>query len=273
MTAKTHSSTRPDKARPETLSGQPGRDGVDFGFAQVTVDQKAEKVAEVFASVAGKYDLMNDVMSAGLHRLWKDALVAWLHPGRCNRPYRHLDVAGGTGDIAFRVARAGGRHTSSLVLDINPAMVAEGRARPDASALADQVAFAVGNAEKLPLPDRSVDAYTIAFGIRNVTDKAHALAEAKRVLKIGGRFLCLEFSHVDVPVLDDAYDLYSMNVIPNFGGMIAGDADAYRYLVESIRRFPNQPGFGGMIEAAGFSRVTWRNFTGGVAAIHSGWRL
>ncbi|VAW10204.1 2-methoxy-6-polyprenyl-1,4-benzoquinol methylase [hydrothermal vent metagenome] len=246
---------------------------VDFGFSRVGETEKAAHVAEVFGSVADKYDLMNDVMSAGLHRLWKDAMVAWLRPGRSRGGYRHLDVAGGTGDIAFRVARAGGASTRSLVLDINPAMIAQGRKRPDAAALAPQIAFAVGDAETLPLADRSMDAYTIAFGIRNVTDKPRALAEARRVLKTGGRFLCLEFSHVDVPVLDQIYELYSMNVIPGVGSVVAGDADAYRYLVESIRRFPDQPAFGAMIGEAGFARVSWRPLTGGVAAIHSGWRL
>ena len=246
---------------------------VDFGYARIGASEKSARVAQVFGSVAGKYDLMNDVMSAGLHRLWKDAMVAWLRPGGSLAPYCHLDVAGGTGDVAFRVARAGGPSTRSLVLDINPAMIAQGRARPDVAALAPQIGFAVGDAETLPLADRSMDAYTIAFGIRNVTDKPRALAEARRVLKIGGRFLCLEFSHVDVPVLDEFYELYSMNVIPTVGGAVTGDAGAYRYLVESIRLFPDQPAFGAMIEAAGFSRVTWRNLTGGIAAIHSGWRL
>jgi demethylmenaquinone methyltransferase/2-methoxy-6-polyprenyl-1,4-benzoquinol methylase len=212
-------------------------------------------------------------MSGGLHRLWKDALVAWARPDGRTRAFRHLDVAGGTGDIAFRMAEAGGRGVRSLVLDINPGMVAAGRGRPEAAALRGRVAFAVGDAEALPLADRSVDLYTIGFGIRNVTRKDVALAEAHRVLRIGGRFLCLEFSRVDVPVLDSVYDLYSMNVIPEIGRAVAGEREAYRYLVESIRRFPDQASFGEMIAAAGFSRVTWRNLTGGIAAIHSGWRL
>jgi len=246
---------------------------VDFGYARIDAADKSAKVRQVFGAVADKYDLMNDVMSGGLHRLWKDAMVAWLRPGWSTRPYRHLDVAGGTGDIAFRVARAGGPLTASLVLDINPAMIASGMARPETGALGSSIGFAVGDAEVLPLADKSVDAYTIAFGIRNVTDKPRALAEARRVLKIGGRFMCLEFSHVNTPVLDTIYELYSMNVIPGVGGAVTGNADAYRYLVESIRRFEDQPAFGAMIEDAGFSRVSWRNFTGGVAAIHSGWRL
>jgi len=260
-------------ANPPPSGRTQGPQRVDFGFSQVGASEKAGKVAEVFDKVAGNYDLMNDVMSGGLHRLWKDACVAWLRPGHGKRPYHHLDVAGGTGDIAFRVARAGGSATRSLVLDINPAMVANGRSRPDAATFSAQVGFAVGDAETLPLPDKSMDAYTIGFGIRNVTDKPRALAEARRVLKIGGRFLCLEFSHVETPILDTIYDFYSMNVIPQVGSAVAGDSASYQYLVESIRRFPDQPAFATMIEEAGFARVTWRNLTGGIAAIHSGWRL
>jgi len=273
--------TRRAGRKTKTTSSSPASAGsarlpksqVDFGYTRVDAADKAAKVAEVFGAVAGSYDLMNDVMSGGLHRLWKDAMVAWLRPGWPARPYRHLDVAGGTGDIAFRVARAAGSSTRSLVLDINPAMIASGMARPETRALGSSIGFSVGDAEVLPLADKSMDAYTIAFGIRNVTDKPRALAEARRVLKIGGRFLCLEFSHVDAPVLDTIYELYSMNIIPSLGGAVTGNAGAYQYLVESIRRFEDQPAFAAMIKEAGFSRVTWRNLTGGVAAIHSGWRL
>lgn len=245
----------------------------DFGFDQVPEAEKAGRVGEVFASVAGRYDLMNDVLSGGLHRLWKDALVAWARPDGKSRDFHHVDVAGGTGDIAYRMVAAGGDGVRSLVLDINPEMIGAGRDRPEAKARDDQISFAVGDAECLPLADRSVDLYTIGFGIRNVTRRDAALAEAERVLRIGGRFLCLEFSHVDIPLLDTAYELFSMKVIPELGSAIAGDREAYRYLVESIRRFPDQPAFAGEISDAGFGRITWRNLSGGIAAIHSAWRL
>jgi len=247
----------------------PGR--ADFGFRQVDADEKQDLVNGVFDRVAGRYDLMNDLMSGGMHRLWKRMAVDWLAPPR-SAPYRHLDVAGGTGDIAFRVLAAA-RGARSVVCDINPAMIAVGEARADGSDNGGRVHFAVGNAEALPFPDRSFDAYTIAFGIRNVTRREVALAEARRVLRPGGRFLCLEFSEVVVPLLDRLYAAYSFNVIPALGGVVAGDADAYRYLVEGIRQFPRQPRFAEMVRSAGFSRVDWRNLSGGIAAIHSGWRL
>ena len=250
----------------------PGRD-THFGFKTVDLDAKQGLVDDVFRSVARRYDLMNDLMSGGLHRAWKDALVTTVNPPHGARPFGLLDVAGGTGDIAFRVVAAGGAGTRVTVCDINPEMLAVGRERAIERGLDDAVAFVDGNAEALPFPDRSFDACTIAFGIRNVPRIDAALAEAYRVLKPGGRFLCLEFSTVDVPGLDTLYDLYSFNVIPALGRSVAGDADAYRYLVESIRRFPKPQAFAAMISAAGFRRVSARPLTGGVVALHSGWRL
>ncbi|MBM3082467.1 bifunctional demethylmenaquinone methyltransferase/2-methoxy-6-polyprenyl-1,4-benzoquinol methylase UbiE [Chelatococcus daeguensis] len=242
-----------------------------FGFSNVRLTDKQRLVDDVFHKVASRYDLMNDLMSAGLHRAWKDALVSTLRPPR-HRPFHHLDVAGGTGDIAFRVSDAGGPDTKVTVLDINGEMLAVGRARA-AARHAHDIEFVQGNAESLPFPDRSFDAYTIAFGIRNVPRIELALKEAHRVLKRGGRFLCLEFSRVDVPVLDAIYDAYSFNVIPAMGRMVTGDGEPYRYLVESIRKFPNARAFAGMIEEAGFVRVTARPMTGGIVALHSGWKI
>ena len=247
-------------------------DTASFGFRDVPEAEKQDLVREVFSSVARRYDLMNDLMSAGIHRLWKDAMVDWLDP----RPgQRFLDVAGGTGDIAFRIADAArrrGGEAEVVVCDINPDMLAEGtrRARERSE---PAIEWVCGNAEKLPMPDAAFDAYTIAFGIRNVTHIDVALKEARRVLRPGGRFLCLEFSRVEAPGLDALYDLYSLNVLPRLGQFVAGDAEAYRYLAESIRRFPAQKEFARMIEAAGMSRVKVRNLSGGIAAVHSGWRL
>lgn len=241
-----------------------------FGYQTVGEGQKQPLVNEVFHKVANRYDLMNDLMSAGMHRLWKDAMVTWLNPSR--RPgYRVLDVAGGTGDIATRIYEASDRQADVTVLDINASMLAEGRARAQKAGIA--MDFVEANAEELPFEGGSFDAYTIAFGIRNVPDIDRALREAHRVLRHGGRFLCLEFSEVDLPILDKAYEAWSFNAIPRIGQMVAGEAEPYRYLVESIRKFPNQSNFGAMIGRAGFERVTWRNMTGGVAAIHSGWKL
>ena len=245
---------------------------VSFGFRSVGENQKQELVNVVFSKVARRYDQMNDLMSGGLHRLWKDDLVALLNPPQGTQLFRHLDVAGGTGDVAFRIARAGGPGLHVVVADISPDMVAEGRKRAEAEGL-DRCAFSVGNAETLAFPDRSFDGYTIAFGIRNVTHIDRALKEAFRVLKPGGRFLCLEFSHVDVPLLDRIYDAYSFAVIPAVGKAVTGDGQPYRYLVESIRTFPRQEEFRAMIADAGFSQVAYRNLSGGVVAIHSGWRI
>ncbi len=241
-----------------------------FGFAEVPPEAKAGLVKGVFERVASRYDLMNDLMSLGVHRLWKEAMLDWLAP----RPDLHLlDVAGGTGDIALRfLARVEGRGRVTVV-DYNRAMVAVGRDKAlDAGWLAE-IDWVVGDAQALPLPDSSVDACTIAFGIRNVTRIDRALAEARRVLKPGGRFLCLEFSKLALPLLEPLYDLYSFTVLPTLGALVAGDAESYRYLAESIRRFPDQETFAALVEAAGLERVRFRNLSGGIAAIHSAWRL
>jgi demethylmenaquinone methyltransferase/2-methoxy-6-polyprenyl-1,4-benzoquinol methylase len=243
-----------------------------FGAREVPIEDKQSLVDDVFHSVARRYDLMNDLMSLGLHRAWKDALVTAVDPPR-KRPFALLDVAGGTGDVAFRVLKRGGPQTRATVCDINAAMLEVGRERAAARSLDDAVTFAEANAEALPFADRSFDAVTIAFGIRNVPRIERALAEAYRVLRIGGKFACLEFSGVDVPGLDRLYDFYSFNVIPALGRAVTGDADSYRYLVESIRRFPNPQTFAGMMRAAGFARVAFRSMSGGIVALHSGWRL
>jgi demethylmenaquinone methyltransferase / 2-methoxy-6-polyprenyl-1,4-benzoquinol methylase len=244
-----------------------------FGFRDVKPGEKQGLVNDVFAKSAAKYDEMNDLMSGGLHRLWKDDFITQLNPPRGNRPFHVLDVAGGTGDIAFRIAKAGGTGTRVTIADISPDMVAEGKRRAEAGEFAEKVTFSVGNAEALAFPDQSFDAYTIAFGIRNVPDTPKALREAYRVLKPGGRFMCLEFSHMDLEFAQKFYDAYSFTVIPAVGKVVTGDGQPYRYLVESIRTFPKQDQFAAMIEDAGFARVTWRNLTGGVVAIHSGWRI
>jgi demethylmenaquinone methyltransferase / 2-methoxy-6-polyprenyl-1,4-benzoquinol methylase len=244
-----------------------------FGFRDVSLGDKQTLVNEVFHSVAQRYDLMNDLMSAGLHRVWKDIMISALNPPKSNAPFALLDVAGGTGDIAFRAARAAGPGFHATVCDINIDMLDVGRSRALAHHLDDQVSFVEGNAEALAFPDRTFDAYTIAFGIRNVPRIDLALTEAYRVLRPGGRFLCLEFSTVDVPGLDRLYDLFSFKVIPPLGRAITGDADSYRYLVESIRKFPRPNAFAEMIRTAGFSRVKWQSLSGGIVALHSGWRL
>jgi len=245
----------------------------DFGFRRVALEDKQGLVDDVFHSVARRYDLMNDLMSAGLHRAWKDALVTAVNPPKSDRDFRLLDVAGGTGDIAFRVIEQGGTGTYATVLDINADMLAVGRERAEKNGLSYAVDFIEANAESLPLPDRSYDAYTVAFGIRNVPRIDAALREAYRVLRPGGHFLCLEFSSVDVPGLDRLYDLYSFNAIPAIGRVVAGDAESYRYLVESIRKFPKPQAFATMMRHAGFGRVSYTAMTGGVVALHSGWRL
>jgi len=244
-----------------------------FGYRDVPLGDKQTLVNEVFHSVASRYDLMNDLMSAGLHRVWKDIMINALNPPRSDAPFALLDVAGGTGDISFRAAREAGHGFHATVCDINPDMLAVGRERAAKNHLDDRVAFVEGNAEALSFPDRAFDAYTIAFGIRNVPRIDLALHEAYRVLKPGGRFLCLEFSTVDVPGLDRIYDLFSFKVIPPLGRMITGDPDSYRYLVESIRKFPRPNAFAEMVRDAGFSRVTWQSLSGGIVALHSGWRL
>jgi demethylmenaquinone methyltransferase / 2-methoxy-6-polyprenyl-1,4-benzoquinol methylase len=215
---------------------------------------------------------MNDVMSAGMHRVWKDAMVAALNPPR-RADYRVLDVAGGTGDIAFRIVEASGRQAEATVLDINGSMLAVGAERAGKRKLADRLTFVEANAEELPFPDANFDAYTVAFGIRNVPDIDKALGEAYRVLKRGGRLLVLEFSEVQIPVLEKAYEAWSFNAIPRLGQAITGDGEPYRYLVESIRKFPRQAEFARMIERACFSRVKWTDYSAGIAALHSGWKL
>ena len=246
---------------------------VAFGFRRVREGEKQGLVNEVFSKVAERYDQMNDLMSGGLHRLWKDDFVAMLNPPRGQSAFNHLDVAGGTGDIAFRILRSGGPNVRVTVADISPEMVGEGRECAETDGLLGRCSFTVGNAEALAFPDKSFDGYSIAFGIRNVTHIGRALAEAYRVLKPGGHFLCLEFSQVDVPLMDKVYDAYSFTVVPAIGKVVTGDGHPYRYLVESIRTFPKQDDFKAMIEDAGFSNVSYRNLTGGVVAIHSGWRV
>ncbi len=243
-----------------------------FGFRDVPEAEKEGLVREVFSSVAARYDLMNDLMSGGIHRIWKDAMVEWLNP----RPgWRILDVAGGTGDIAFRIAemaRARGGEAAITVCDINADMLDEGRRRAKAKG-ENTIDWVCGDAESLPFPDAQFDAYTIAFGIRNVTHIDAALREAWRVLKPGGRFLCLEFSKVNMPGLDALYDAYSFKLLPKMGGLVAGDAQSYRYLAESIRRFPPPDQFARMIAEAGLDQVKIRILSGGIAAMHSAWRI
>jgi len=243
-----------------------------FGAKRVPLVAKQALVNDVFHSVARRYDLMNDLMSLGLHRAWKNALVTAVDPPRA-APFSVLDIAGGTGDVAFRLIEAGGAQTRVTVCDINRDMLEVGRERAAIYGGDTLVTFAEANAEALKFADRSFDAATIAFGIRNVPRIERALAEAFRVLKIGGKFVCLEFSSVDVPTLDRLYDLYSFNVIPALGGVVAGDAESYRYLVESIRRFPKPQAFAAMLRAAGFARVSFQTMSGGIVTLHSGWRL
>jgi demethylmenaquinone methyltransferase/2-methoxy-6-polyprenyl-1,4-benzoquinol methylase len=255
------------------MSGTADQAATHFGYRTVPLERKQALVDDLFDKVARRYDLMNDLMSGGLHRAWKDALAGAVDAPKSDRPFALVDVAGGTGDVALRVIAAAGPGTRATVLDVNGEMLAVGRERASARGLDDAMTFVDGNAEHLPFPDRSQDAYTIAFGIRNVPRIARALEEAFRVLKPGGRFLCLEFSNADVPGLDALYELYSFRVIPALGRAVVGDAEPYRYLVESIRRFPKANAFADLIRAAGFRRVSWRKMTGGIVALHSAWRL
>jgi demethylmenaquinone methyltransferase / 2-methoxy-6-polyprenyl-1,4-benzoquinol methylase len=251
------------------------RETSHFGYREVPLGDKQPMVDGVFRSVAQRYDLMNDLMSGGLHRAWKDVLVTAANPPPKSdaRAFAVLDLAGGTGDVAFRLVKAAGSGTRVTVLDINPDMLEVGRAGAAERGLDDAITFVDGNAEALPFADRKFDAVTIAFGIRNVPRIEVALKEAFRVLRIGGHFLCLEFSAVDVPGLDRLYDLYSFNMIPAIGRAVVGDAESYRYLVESIRQFPRPDAFSAMIEDAGFRHVSFQRMSGGIVALHSGWRL
>jgi demethylmenaquinone methyltransferase/2-methoxy-6-polyprenyl-1,4-benzoquinol methylase len=256
----------------------PPRDGrdegrgeeTDFGFRRVGAAEKPRLVGAVFESVATRYDLMNDLMSGGVHRLWKASLIDRLRP----RPgERLLDLAGGTGDIAFRFLDRVGGDGTAIVCDFTPAMLEVGAARALDRGILDGIHWVAGDAEKLPLATTSVDAVTIAFGLRNVTHRGAAFAEALRVLKPGGRFLCLEFSHVAAPVLARLYDLYSFTVLPLLGALVARDRESYQYLAESIRRFPDQAALADEMRQAGFAQVKARSLSGGIAAIHSGWRI
>jgi demethylmenaquinone methyltransferase/2-methoxy-6-polyprenyl-1,4-benzoquinol methylase len=244
----------------------------EFGARTVPLEAKQDLVDDVFQKVARRYDLMNDLMSMGLHRVWKDILATKLRPPR-HREFHHIDVAGGTGDIAFRVARAGGERTSVTVVDVNSDMLRVGETRAGKLREGKQVRFLEGNAEALPFPDNAFDGYTIAFGIRNVPRRELALQEAYRVLKRGGRFLCLEFSRVDLPGVDRLYQFYSQAAIPALGKVVVGDGAPYRYLVESIQQFPTPELFADSIAAAEFARVEFTRLTGGVVAIHSAWKL
>ncbi|MGN6516767.1 MAG: bifunctional demethylmenaquinone methyltransferase/2-methoxy-6-polyprenyl-1,4-benzoquinol methylase UbiE [Rhizomicrobium sp.] len=243
-----------------------------FGYRDVPEDEKETLVREVFSSVASRYDLMNDLMSGGIHRIWKDALVEWLNP---QPGWQSVDVAGGTGDIAFRIADMAhlrGGEAKVTVCDINQDMLNEGLRRAEEKG-EYAIEWVCGSAERLPFADNSFDSYTIAFGIRNVTHIDRALTEALRVLKPGGRFLCLEFSKVEAPILDELYERFSFGLIPKIGEWVAQDADSYRYLAESIRRFPPQAKFKKMIEKAGLGHVKVRNLSGGIAAMHSAWKI
>jgi len=240
-----------------------------FGFQDVPESEKAGRVRGVFGSVASKYDVMNDAMSLGIHRIWKDAMMDWLAP---RAGQRLLDVAGGTGDIAYRFLRRAGRGHAT-VLDLTEPMLIEGRKRAEADQMAASLDWVVGDAMALPFEDSTFDVYTISFGIRNVTRPEAALAEAFRVLRPGGRLMVLEFSQIPSPLMQKVYDLYSFNIIPRLGQMIANDRDSYQYLVESIRRFPDQERFLQMVREAGFENVGYRNLSMGIACLHSGWKI
>lgn len=261
-----------DRTNHRTAAGQPSEvaadDSIDFGFQTVERAAKVGLVRGVFDSVASRYDVMNDVMSGGVHRLWKTAMIDWMAP----QSDQHLvDLAGGTGDISLRFLKAGGG--SACVTDINQAMLQAGQQRPQLQRHAAQLSWCIGNAEALPLASKTADFVTIAFGLRNVTDRQAALDEAYRILKPGGRFLCLEFSHVQSQPLAKLYDAWSFNLLPVMGQVIAGDAASYRYLVESIRQFPSKEVLADMFAAAGFAQIRVRSLSAGIACIHSGWKL
>ena len=250
------------------------RQTTHFGDETVALDDKQDLVDDVFHKVADRYDLMNDLMSGGVHRLWKDVMVARLAPPKAGTtPYRVLDMAGGTGDIAERIVNASVGFAEVTVSDINTEMLRVGAERAERWRFPGQASFVAANAEALPFPDQSFDAYTIAFGIRNVPRIELALSEAYRVLKRGGRFLCLEFSQVDLPGLDAAYRMFSDNVIPGLGRLVTGEAQPYRYLVESIRQFPTPEQFSHLVATAGFKRVTHTPLSGNIAALHAAWKI
>ena len=255
---------------PSRADSGPAEATASFGFREVPATQKAGLVRQVFDSVAGRYDLMNDLMSLGVHRLWKDAMVDVLAP---RAGMAVVDVAGGTGDIAFRIHRRTAGGAGVTICDINPTMLATGQDRATDRGILHGLTWTTGDAEALPFPDRRFDAYTIAFGLRNVTHMERALSEARRVLRPGGRFLCLEFSKVTLPLLGRMYDAWSAAMLPALGGLVAGDRESYRYLHESIRRHPPQDKLAAMMGEAGLARVTWRDLSGGIVALHSGWRI
>ena len=257
----------------DTRSNTAGEMETSFGFSDVETGEKQPLVNEVFHSVASRYDLMNDLMSAGMHRVWKDAMVTAIAPPKSNRDWKLLDVAGGTGDIAFRVAKRGGPNVNTTVFDINSSMLEVGSVQAEKLGMTEKLKFLEGNAEELPFEDKSFDAYSIAFGIRNVPKMEKAISEAYRVLKFGGKFVCLEFSEVELPILDGLYDQWSRHAIPRIGQMVTGDRASYQYLVESIAKFPNQEKFADAIRGQGFENVSWRSFSGGIVALHIGWKL
>ena len=250
------------------MTNQPKTEWIDFGFKNVPVNEKQSRVADVFSSVASSYDIMNDLMSGGVHRLWKDALMDWLAP--CEGQVL-IDLAGGTGDIALRFLKRGGSHAH--VVDINPDMISAGKKRRDIKAYSNQLDWTVASAEDIPLQTGTAERVTISFGLRNVTNRDMALREAFRVLKPGGRFCCLEFSTVQNATFSKLYDLWSFNALPQLGRIVARDEAAYRYLAESIRTFPAQHDLSRMMSEAGFAQVRFRNLSNGIAAIHSGWKL
>lgn len=244
-----------------------------FGFKPVSEDEKTRLVYSVFEKVADRYDLMNDLMTVGLHRAWKQAMVDKLGPPRNNRPWHLIDVAGGTGDIAFRALDRAGANAKVTVCDINDHMLDVGRTRAQDQGYSDRTEFTCGDAETLPFPDRHFDAYSIALGIRNVTRMQNALRDAYRVLKPGGRFVVLEMSHMVTPELQQVYDFLSFNAIPPIGKAVTGDAGPYQYLIESTRQFPKPGIFKTMIEDAGFENVQYQSLSGGIVALHWGWRI
>lgn len=250
------------------MTKHPKTEWIDFGFETVPVNEKQSRVADVFSSVASSYDIMNDLMSGGIHRLWKDALMDWLAP--CKGQVL-IDLAGGTGDIALRFLKRGGSHVH--VVDINPDMISAGKKRRDIKAYSNQLDWTVASAEDIPLQTETAERVTISFGLRNVTNRDKALREAFRVLKPGGRFCCLEFSTVQNATFSKLYDLWSFNALPQLGRIVARDEAAYRYLAESIRTFPAQHDLARMMSEAGFAQVRFRNLSNGIAAIHSGWKL